>query len=423
MVLPFLRRVVYIALEYRLSDLFSGNGVVARSHVRGLVAQGVTVLVVCGRPRGSEATEPAIPLVKVLSVPLDVWYTTDRNTLHTQFACDAAVLLEEEGAFDSSDAILAVDWTGMAVVNEYANKGRFFEKPVIYLNFRVYCLMPAISEEDRKFYRMKESQAVRTAISSGGGVVALCDADDYTLRGMEDMGSELVGWDSRFRVVLPMLREEFLKIAHEDEDQILDCARKRVYLVSLVRLSEDKGPHRFLKLLQILQEDDPEIWKRTGVVPLVCGADSQPEYARRVKEELKKTVPHAVIMDKFLAPHELAAILKDSVLNIHPAIYEAYGMTIVEAAAMGCPTVLHESRIGAAQLLDPRKKASATVDVTDERALADKVRRLLEDDTARLQLSHSAYLHGTSWTETEHVSAIIEFTRERIMLSSMEAKR
>lgn len=423
MVVPFPHRVVYITLEYRLSDLFSGNGIVARSHVRGLAAQGVTVLVVCGRPRGLKATEPAVQRVKVLSVPLDVWHTTDRNASHAQFASGAATALEEEGGFDSNDAILAVDWTGMAVVNEYTSKGGLVEKPVMYLNFRVYCSMAAISEEDREFYRMKESEAVRRAISSGGGVVALCDADDYTLRCMEDLGSDLVGWDSRFRVVLPMLREEFLEIARRDEDQILDFARRRVYLVSLVRLSEDKGPHRFLKLLQNLQEGDPEIWRRTGVVPLLCGADSQPEYAGRIKEELRRTVPHAVIMDKFLTPDELAVVLKNSVLNIHSAIYEAYGMTIVEAAAMGCPTVLHESRVGAAQLLDPRKKASATVDVTDERAFANIVRRLLEDDTARLQLAHSAYLHGTSWTETEHVRALLEFTSERIVLSSTETKR
>lgn len=352
--------------------------------------------------------------VKVLSVPLDIWYTTDRNASHEQFTKGAATFLMQEGGFDSCDAVLAVDWTGMAVITEYERKGGLVNKPVMYLNFRVYSSMSAISGDDREFYCRKESQAVRRAISSGGGVAALCDADEYTLRCMEDVNPELAAWDSRFRAVPLMLREEFLKIARDDEDQILQFARKRVYMVSLVRLSEDKGAHRFVKLLQTLQENDPEIWKRTGVVPLLCGADSQPEYARRIKEELNKTVPNAVVVDKFLTPEELASVLKNSVLNIHPATYEAYGMTIVEAAAMGCPTVMHEFRIGAAQLLDPRHKASAIVDVTDERAFASKVRRLLEDNTARMELAHSAYLHGTSWTETEHVRALLQFTSERI---------
>lgn len=294
----------------------------------------------------------------------------------------------------------------------------------MYLSFRVYCSMASVSTDDRRFYRDAEAVAVDLAISSGGGVVALCHMDDDTLRALDARNApDLQPRAHRFRVVPPMLRDEFSHVARADEDRILDFARKRMYLVSLVRLSDDKGPHRFVTLLQNLQKIDPDIWKRTGVVPLICGADSQPEYARRLKDELKKTVPHAVIMDKFLRPEELAIVLQNSVLNIHPAVYEAYGLTIVEAAAMGCPTVLNNTGIGATQLLDPKKKACAAVDVTDEAAFADMVRRLLEDAPRRQQLAHSAYLHATSWTETEHVRALLDFTNERMAVSSRRGSR
>lgn len=422
------RRVVYITLEYLLADLFSGNGIAARSHVRRLSAQKVSVLVLCGTPVASShnslstpsrlpsATEPEIPGIKVITVPLHKWFTTDRFSSYDVFATEAAAILKAHDVFETYDAVMAVDWTAMTVIQEFEKLGGAITKPIMYMNFRVYSSMNMISKDDRRFYRRQESYAVRRAIRSGGAVMALCQADEQTLRAMEeddDLGGNF-GWNSRFRVVPPMLRQEFLNLAREDEDQILDFNRKRMYLVSVVRLSEDKGPHRFLKLLQTLQDEDPEIWTKTGVVPLICGADSQPEYAKRIKEELRRTVPNTIIMDKFLGPHELAAVLKNSVLNIHPAVYEAYGMTIVEAAAMGCPTVMHETGIGAAQLLNPRNNASAVVDVTNEREFAMVVRRLLRDQATRMQLAHAAYLHSTSWTETEHVRAILDFTNERI---------
>ena len=48
---------------------------------------------------------------------------------------------------------------------------------------------------------------------------------------------------------------------------------------------------------------------------------------------------------------ELAAVWRETLLNIHTATYEAYGMTIVEAAAFGVPSLLHEGTIGAKDLL------------------------------------------------------------------------
>ncbi len=48
-------------------------------------------------------------------------------------------------------------------------------------------------------------------------------------------------------------------------------------------------------------------------------------------------MPDAIIEESFLGPTELADILSATVLNIHPCLYDAYGMTIVEAASQGTP--------------------------------------------------------------------------------------
>ncbi|KAI0559103.1 Glycosyltransferase 4 [Gracilaria domingensis] len=347
------RHLVYITLEYCASDLFSGNGVCARSHVRALASLNVALTVLCATPyKPSPAPtpsdpEPLIPNVTLHAVPLDKWFTTDRNSSHRQFArCAAAVLQTLD--FNQIHAILAVDWTAMNVIHAlpHSARSRIAHVPIIYLNFRVYSRMVGISDEDRRFYLSNEKYAVRTALQSAGGVMSLGNADNDLLRRHSPNTSS-----KPFRVILPMLRQEFIDIAAVERGTILDFARPRNFLVSLVRLSEDKGPHRFVSLLAKIQKEDPHFWSRTGITPVLCGAPSQPEYAQKLKQTLKSTVPEAVIVDEFLGPSAFAMLLQSSALNIHPALYEAYGMTIVEAAAMGCPSVVHSQDIGAEQLL------------------------------------------------------------------------
>ena len=59
------------------------------------------------------------------------------------------------------------------------------------------------------------------------------------------------------------------------------------------------------------------------------------EYADGLKARLRAAVPDAIIEERFLGPTELADIFSATALNIHPCLYDAYGMTVVEAASQG----------------------------------------------------------------------------------------
>ena len=48
-------------------------------------------------------------------------------------------------------------------------------------------------------------------------------------------------------------------------------------------------------------------------------------------------MPNAIIEERFLGPADLADIFAATVLNVHPCLYDAFGMTIVEAASQGVP--------------------------------------------------------------------------------------
>ena len=59
------------------------------------------------------------------------------------------------------------------------------------------------------------------------------------------------------------------------------------------------------------------------------------EYADGIRARLRAAAPAAVVHDSFLGPSALAGIFAATLLNVHPCLYDAYGMTIVEAASQG----------------------------------------------------------------------------------------
>jgi glycosyltransferase involved in cell wall biosynthesis len=412
--------VVYITLEYCLADLFSGNGVCARSHVRGLSKLGVMQHVVVGRPphAAPPVPEDAPDNVVLHEVPLAVWRTTDRAADHEAFAEGAARVLEllvRRGV--PTDAVLAVDWTGRAALDKIdpaVGERLLRRSPLFFLNFRVYSRMTNISDEDRLFYQQEETKCVQQAVDSRGGVMSLSASDDEALRAMHTHQERN---QDAFQVILPMLRDEFAQISAKDRDIILDTSRMRAYMVCLVRLSEDKGPQRFVEVCEAMTLADPTVWQRTGVIPLMAGASSQPEFAKALKTRFRQAVPHAIVVDEFLNPLQLSQILQNAIINIHPARYEAFGMTIVEAASCGVPTVFNWVGIGAAQILSPDEGAAIAVDMDNITAVAETITELMDNRDVLAGMSHRAYHAAASWTEDAHVGKLRAFIDDRISIS------
>ncbi len=55
--------------------------------------------------------------------------------------------------------------------------------------------------------------------------------------------------------------------------------------------------------------------------------------AQGLKTRLRAAAPSSVILESFMGPAELADVYRRTRLNFHPSTYDAYGMTIVEAAS------------------------------------------------------------------------------------------
>lgn len=212
--------------------------------------------------------------------------------------------------------------------------------------------------DDAAFYRALEHRVYGDA----DHVTVLCREDARMLRALL-MSPDVVMCDdgastdhSRCRdsgqprcspaisVLLPSLRPDISQLAADRADD----AGRRCYLSCCVRLHPHKRVDLFVESCGLLAKT----LRMHGIRPLLCGAASDELYAAECRTRLLSLVPEATVMTEFLAAAGLCAIFRQTCLNVHPAPYEAYGMTIVESAAMGAPSLVdRDGRIGATDLL------------------------------------------------------------------------
>ena len=116
-------------------------------------------------------------------------------------------------------------------------------------------------------------------------------------------------------------------------------APHRKLLTCVVRLSPEKEPETFIALAAALHRSGA--LQRLSMTPLML-ATAQTRYAEDLRSRFRSEVPAGQVVTHFLQPAQLAAVFAATRLNVHPCRYDAYGMTVVEAAAQGVPSVVHK---------------------------------------------------------------------------------
>ena len=272
-----------------------------------------------------------------------------------------------------------------AVATEKAKK----RPRIIFLNFRVFA-RSAETPLERQLVRWAEGRAVALAAAAS---VALCesDADDLSLLARESaartgQGASGEGRRPAVSVLLPPLRREFAgmpaplpeSLSEDEEEEEEPSAapfsgesdggkenvngsggtrlrqrqkRSRNLFLCCVRLSPEKEPHRFVEVVEALARNG--VLSELGVVPaLVGGGDG--EYARGLRERMRrlesgpaKKKVEALVEGGFLDAGKLASrFFERALLNFHPCLADAYGMSAVEAGSRGAPSVIHRGSDG-----------------------------------------------------------------------------
>ncbi|KAJ9506685.1 hypothetical protein QJQ45_025448 [Haematococcus lacustris] len=189
-------------------------------------------------------------------------------------------------------------------------------------------------------------------------------------------------------------------------------AAARPYLTCVVRLVPEKEPVRFVELVEGLVQGGQ--LSALQLTPLMV-APGQDEYAQALKARLRRAAPNAVILEEFLGPQRLAELYSRTRLNVHPATADAFGMTIVEAAAQGAPSLVHDGggSVGATDLLRAQHGEVFLTDLTaDTSLLAAHVASLLGDEAELAAVGQRCSDRARAWSEAENARALLQLAWE-----------
>jgi glycosyltransferase involved in cell wall biosynthesis len=283
--------------------------------------------------------------------------------------------------------VIAVDWHGMLVWAEICARLESMVN-VYHYNFRVYSSSlwsHAASEDvaenevtevsDEQFYLDKEQFSCRVA----NAIICLSDCDRSNLQCLMKQDGLMSSEECNkkmdiIQILPPPLRGDILDLAGRDSDdlvhhlpeevkavfsqaaqQMSNPRQHRIFITCVVRLSPEKSPHHFISFIQKL--GGVEFLRNANLVPLIIGAKSVESYAQSVFNDLNSMCRSnggwpCVTIDRFLGPIEMAAVFSHTAINIHPCLYDAYGMTVVESAAFGVVTIVNKGgKVAATSLL------------------------------------------------------------------------
>lgn len=172
-------------------------------------------------------------------------------------------------------------------------------------------------------------------------------------------------------------------------------ASRRCFVTCGVRLSPEKNPMLFAELL----EGAGAALAARGLVPILFGAAGDLEYSTRVKQRVAASPAHACIIEEHLNGEALAAIFSLTALNVHPCLYDAFGMSVVEAAAFGAPSLLHgEDTVGAAAFLGAGSGCFEASAFSKEE-LSEALIACLDDEERLAAVAGAARTKALGWSE------------------------
>ncbi len=156
-------------------------------------------------------------------------------------------------------------------------------------------------------------------------------------------------WGTWSEPIEPALVQEEVKNISEK----YQLSKDNHVLLTVSRISPEKGLDILLKAVQILEKKRPDL---AGQIRLfICGEPAfmrGRSYADKISRLAKNLKLARVFFPGYLSAPRKKAFFEVSDLFISPSIHESYGLTIVEAMAGGCP-ILAGDHYGAKDLISP----------------------------------------------------------------------
>ncbi|KXA97109.1 1,2-diacylglycerol 3-glucosyltransferase [candidate division MSBL1 archaeon SCGC-AAA259I09] len=154
----------------------------------------------------------------------------------------------------------------------------------------------------------------------------------------------------------------------------LDLDKEKKYLISIGRLVKRKGYRYLIKSMQFIKDQSVEC--------LILGDGPEKDYLKKFAKKIG--VSDRVNFLGYITGEKKFQYLQNSDIYVLSSIHEGLGIVLQEAMQVGLP-IVSTNHGGQVDLIDDEKNGFL-IPPRDEKALANKVKRLLKDKEARQEM-------------------------------------
>ena len=425
--------ILLIGIEF-VEPIFSGNGILTRSIVQGLLDLGYIVSVICAQPSNEGTPDSHSTPCSIASagnqrqlrifpvpVPSQMWKRLDRFSAWKEMAESAPNKLsnhfpdETTELFEKVDYVVCIDWSAVPTYEALLQKfTQLARARLVQYVFRVFSMSHElfVSNDDLEFYQRHELRAMQQADI----VLVISHVDKRALQQLViDNNSKELNQSTTvdgidMHVVVPPLRNDLLELLRNKIQNPLFAtpnAKRRKYIMCNVRLSREKNAVFFAQLMRLLSDQD--IFRRYNLLPLLVGAVCDEDYASTVRMLVP---PETILITEFMRLSDMITYMEESVIVIHPTSYDAYGMIIAEAASVGTPSLIHFENIGVSSLFCKEKEEILTSDMRCLDTASQSLLTILRDREDGLEylsrIGTNARKRALTWTTLDCARCIDE---------------
>lgn len=204
-----------------------------------------------------------------------------------------------------------------------------------------------------------------------------------------------------FLTISPSTAEDLTKFGAKDVYTITPGANFKPFkkipqknrfpvLISLGRITEMKRIEHIIQAFRLLHKELPNI-------KLIVAGQGEAKYLTKLKELCRKTaIDDRVIFTGFLSESEKRRYLSQAWILVSSSLREGWGLTVIEAAACGTPTVAY--RIPGLVDSIKNQETGFLCQKNNPEELAKNIKRLLVNRSLRKRISQNALNHSRNLT-------------------------
>jgi glycosyltransferase involved in cell wall biosynthesis len=337
--------------------------------------------------------EPSKNHLKVISIPLSSQKVLGADADFLGFSHGILQYLKEIQNFNP-EIIIVDDWHAASAV--IALK-QFLNIPLVYQYFRIFCRDPKFIPDPYKYQivRKLEHDLAQTA-----------DLNIHLSKDTARWGKE--NFDKPTQVLYAPIKPSYVEAATkylESHPKQRTAPHTPFKFVTFVRISPEKELDRMIRFLAHLQMP----WQMK-----IIGEPVNQEYMQQITELVKQLqLEKKIEFDGRVQLNTLIEEISAADAYIHPARYEPFGISIMEAAFLGLPILLDNSdKIGAGEVVEDMKSC-IRLDFEKPQESEQKLLGVIENQKKWRNIGLAGQIIAQGLTVEKEIQQLFQYLKEK----------